>query len=183
MKWFTLSKRPKWGDVLIGVFLVLLIIPQTGQPIRIGINRLKTMVWSPSISNSNERPKISPFEYSLLNLDQKTTIQSIGKGEITFLGFWATWCAPCVAELPSIETLYEDYGDDVNFVLVTREQPETVADFLAKKGLGLPVYFPVSEVPEALQSPSIPTNFLIDQKGHLLIEDTGAANWNSAKVR
>ena len=141
------------------------------------------MVWSPSISNTDERPKISAFAYSLLNLDQETSRQSIGKGEITFLSFWATWCAPCVAELPSIQALYQDYGEDVNFVLVTRENPETVVDFLAKKELDLPVYFPVSQVPEELQSSSIPTNFLIDQEGHILIQENGAANWNSAKVR
>lgn len=88
-----------------------------------------------------------------------------------------------MAELPSIEALYQDYGETINFVLVTRETPEVVNRFLQKKGYTLPVYFPLSQLPETLQSNSIPTNFLIDGKGNILIKETGAANWNSKKVR
>ncbi len=183
MKLFPFRKRSKWFDFLLGVFIVLLIIPQTGQPIRIGINRLKTMVWSPSIEKTEEQVHIPAFEYSLRNLDQERVTQRIGDGQITFLSFWATWCAPCVAELPSIETLYQDYKDRINFVLVTHEDPEVVQRFLDKRNIDLPVCFPVSVPPEVLQSKSIPTNFLIDAEGNIRIKETGAANWNSKKVR
>ena len=183
MKLFFFRKRSKWFDFLLGIFILLLIIPKTGQPIRIGMNRLKTFVWSPSISNTGERTKISSFDYSLRNLDENIVTQPIGKGKITFLGFWATWCAPCIAELPSIEALFNDYGQDINFVLVTHEPPRVVNDFIMEKGFEVPVYFPASTVPKALQSSSIPTNYLIDSEGVIIIKETGAANWNSENVR
>lgn len=176
-------KRSKWIDFLLGVFIILILIPQTGQPIRVGINRLKVMVWSPSIEANEKQATIPAFDYGLRNLNQEKVIQRIGESQITFLSFWATWCAPCVAELPSIEALYEDYKDQINFVLVTHENPEVIQKFLEKKDLSLPVYFPTSIPPKALQSKSIPTNFLIDGEGNILIKETGAANWNSKKVR
>lgn len=183
MKLFPFAKRSKWFDFLLGIFILLLIIPQTGQPIRLGIHRLKTMVWSPNIEAVEKQVHIPAFNYALRNLDDKQVTQPIGDGRITFLSFWATWCAPCVAELPSIEALYQDYKDEVDFVLVTHENPEVVQGFLDKKNLNLPVYFPIAAPPEALQSKSIPTNFLIDGEGNVLIKETGAANWNSKNVR
>jgi thiol-disulfide isomerase/thioredoxin len=176
-------KRSKWIDFLLGVFILLLLIPQTGQPIRVGINRLKVMVWSPRIEADEKQAAIPAFDYGLRNLNQEKVTKRVGDGQITFLSFWATWCAPCVAELPSIEALHEDYKEQINFVLVTHENPEVIQKFLEKKDLNLPVYFPISIPPKALQSNSIPTNFLIDGEGRVLIKETGAANWNSKKVR
>lgn len=177
------KKKVKWSDLLFGVFILLLIIPQTRKPIQVGINQLKVKVWSPSLELEETAIKIPAFDYSVQDLEGVNNQLPIGDGRITFLSFWATWCAPCVAELPSISALYQDYGDNVNFVLVTHEEPEVVKSFLTKKGYELPVYFPFSQVPEALQSKSIPTNFLIDGEGKLRIKETGAANWNSKKVR
>ncbi|MEO0570160.1 MAG: TlpA disulfide reductase family protein [Bacteroidota bacterium] len=176
-------KKLSGGDFLFGIFILLMIIPQTGQPIQVGINRLKMMVWSPSIEDDETQPTITAFDYSLRNLDNENVIQPIGEGRITFLSLWATWCAPCVAELPSIEALYQDYRDRIDFVLVTHENPELVRGFLQKKDLNLPVYFPASTLPEGLQSKSLPTNYLIDGEGNILVKETGAANWNSKKVR
>lgn len=183
MKQFSFAKRSKWVDFLLGVFILLLLIPQTGQPIRVGINRLKTMVWSPSIERAEKQVHIPAFDYALRNLDQEPVTQRIGDGQVTFLSNWATWCPPCVAELPSIEALYQDYKDRIDFVLVTHENPEVVQGFLDKKDLDLPVYFSASQLPEALKSNKLPTNYLIDAEGNILIKETGAANWNSTKVR
>lgn len=180
---FLMKKKFNWSDILFVVFIVLLIIPQTRKPIQVGINRLKIMVWSPSMESEETAIKVPAFDYRVQDLEGTKSIQRIGDGKITFLSFWATWCAPCVAELPSIIALHGDYGSEVNFVLATRESPEVVKPFLEKKGYHLPVYFPLSKVPEGLESNSLPTNYLIDGDGTILIKETGAANWNSKKVR
>ena len=183
LKLFSFTKRSKWVDFLLGIFILLILIPQTGQPIRVGINRLKTMVWSPRLEPQEKQETVPAFGYVLKDMNQKRVVRQIGDGSITFISFWATWCAPCVAELPSIEALYQDYKDKIDFVLVTHENPEVVQRFLDEKQFDLPVYFPASLPPEMLQSTSIPTNFLIDAEGKILIKETGAANWNSTKVR
>ncbi|MEM8926997.1 MAG: TlpA disulfide reductase family protein [Bacteroidota bacterium] len=178
-----LLKKLSGGDFLLGVFILLLIIPQTGQPIQVGLNRLKTMVWSPSMEPVEKQVHVPPFDYPLQNLAGKHVSLRIGEGRVTFISLWATWCPPCVAELPSIAALYQEYEGHMDFVLVTHERPEVVHTFLNKKKYDLPVYFPASELPEALQSNKLPTNYLIDAEGNILISETGAANWNSKKVR
>jgi len=183
MKAFPSIKKGGWGNFFLGVFILLLIIPQTGQPIQVALNRLKVLVWSPSVEKAETMEKVSAFSYPTLGLDGQRVSHSIGKDKVTFLSFWATWCAPCVAELPSIAALHKDYQDHINFVLVTRERPEVVNAFLDKKGLDLPVYFPSVEVPEVLRSNKLPTNYLIDGEGKILIKETGAADWGSTKVR
>ncbi|UOY08681.1 TlpA family protein disulfide reductase [Muricauda sp. SCSIO 64092] len=180
---FPFLRKIGWSDWAFGLFVVLLIIPQTRKPIQVGINRLKVAIWSPGVHTTKEADSVAAFTYSLRDLEGKEATRRIGDGRITFLSFWATWCAPCIAELPSIEALYQDYGDAVDFVLVTYENPEVVQRFLSKKGIQLPVFHPLTEVPEVLQSSSLPTNYIIDAEGNILIKEKGAANWNSKKVR
>lgn len=183
MKAFPSIKKGAWGNFFLGVFILLLIIPQTGQPIQVAINRLKVMVWSPSVEKAETMEKVPAFTYVTQSLEGQGIAHFIGKDKVTFLSFWATWCAPCVAELPSIAALHKDYKDQISFVLVSRENPEVVKRFLDKKDLNLPVYFPSMEVPEVLQSNTLPTNYLIDGKGNIVIAEKGAADWNSKKVR
>ena len=50
-------------------------------------------------------------------------------GTVIFLNFWATWCPPCVAELPEIQKAYEKHGNEVAFMLVANQEPAVVEDF------------------------------------------------------
>ena len=164
------------------VLIALLLIPQTRKPIKVGLNKLRVMVWSPSVKNV-EGEMLKPFNYTVNDLNNEPQSIPIGQGKVTFLSYWATWCPPCIAELPSIQDVYTDYGDKVNFVLLTKEDHDVVERFLVKKDYALPVYFPQMKAPELLRSRSFPTNYLIDAHGTILIKETGAADWNSQKVR
>lgn len=176
-------KRPSISNLLFGLFIVLLLIPQTRTPIQVAVNRLKMFVFSPSAMDKNEQTQIQPFEYQLTDINGDDIVISIGKDKVSFISYWATWCPPCIAELPSIQKLYTDYGDRLNFMLLTNENPEVVQRFIEKKGFTLPIYFPTMQTPEALDSNSLPTNYIIDSKGNIIVKEKGAANWNSKKVR
>ena len=99
------------------------------------------------------------------------------------VNLWATWCPPCIAEMPDLQALYNEYGDRVEFLFVTQENKETVQQFLNKKGYTIPVYIPTSKTPEELSSRSIPATYLIDKKGAIVINKKGAANWDSTSVK
>ena len=176
-------RKPKISDIIFVVFIALLLIPQTRTPIQVALNKLKVAVWSPSVEDVEDQRQVPPFQYAVRDLEGKVKHIGIGQGKITFLSYWATWCPPCIAELPGIQDLYKDYGDKVNFVLLTQEEPERVQRFITKKGYDVPVYFPQMQAPEMLQDNSIPTNYIIDGQGNITIKETGAADWNSAKVR
>lgn len=178
-------KKPnfKISDILFVVFIALLLIPQTRTPIQVALNKLKVLVWSPRAEAVEDREKVEAFTYVVRDLNGVSKNLGIAQGKVTFLSYWATWCPPCIAELPGIQALYTDYKDTINFILLTQEDVVRVNGFMDKKGYDLPVYIPQMPPPEVLQENSIPTNYVIDAQGNILIKETGAADWNSTKVR
>ena len=177
------KRKFKISDIIFVVFIVLLLIPQTRTPIQVAVNKLKVAIWSPTVEDAEDQNQVTPFQYTVVDMEGEAKSISVGKGEVTFISYWATWCPPCIAELPGIQDLYTDYGDKVNFMLLTQEAPEKVQRFITKKGYDLPIFFPQMQAPEVLQENSIPTNYVIDGKGNIIIKETGAADWNSKKVR
>lgn len=106
------------------------------------------------------------------------------KGKVVFLNFWATWCGPCLKEMPDIQKLYDDYGDKVGFLLVTQEETTKVDAFLQKKDYTLPIYFTDTEdIPKELASKSMPTTYIIGKQGKIALAETGARDWNGPEVR
>jgi thiol-disulfide isomerase/thioredoxin len=105
------------------------------------------------------------------------------KGKIIFVNFWATWCPPCIAEMPSMQKLYTNYQDKMVFLFVTTDSFEKANAFLVKKNLDLPVFQSVSNPPLEMESSTIPATYLIDQQSNTVIAKIGAADWNSDSLR
>jgi peroxiredoxin len=85
--------------------------------------------------------------------------------------------------MPDLQKLYSDFKDEVDFYFITSEEPQVVNSFLEKRNFNLPVYYFLSSPPDLLKSSSLPTTFLIDRNGQIIMKKTGAANWNSKAVR
>lgn len=163
------------------VLLALVLIPQTGTPIRVFVNRL--ISFSPSVINEEKRELLSDYNWPLQSIDGNQLNLSQSKNKVIVLNVWATWCPPCIAEMPSLQELYDEFKEEVDFYFVTYEDPEPVRRFLEKREYTIPVYFPRARAPEELESASLPTTFLIDQNGAILIRKVGAAKWASEKVK
>ncbi|MBE15203.1 MAG: TlpA disulfide reductase family protein [Dokdonia sp.] len=176
------KKTFSWQNILFVVFIAILIIPQTRKPIQVALNQLVVAVATPAPLEKEAQIQVTPFEYELITLDGFTRKAPIGKGRVTFISYWATWCPPCIAELPSIAALYTAYGNKVDFLLITDEDPAVVFAFLEKKSLNLPVVFPAMPTPDILRETSIPTNYIIDAEGRIIIKKQGPANWDSDQV-
>lgn len=178
-------KKPKLSNVLFIAFIALLIIPQTRTIIQVNLQKVLVKVnpFGPKAIAVDEQIQLTPFDYKLQSIEGIYREAPIGKGKVTFISYWATWCPPCIAEMPSIAELYADYGNKVDFLLITQEEPEVVARFLEKKELNVPTVIARMTTPEELKERSIPTNYIIDQKGKIVLKEQGAANWNSDDVR
>lgn len=96
-------------------------------------------------------------------------------GKPRFINFWATWCGPCVGELPAINRVAQRWQGKVQFAGVAAESvPVDVAELADRKKLTYPIYvIPDAEVHEWGVS-AFPTNFLLDGEGHVLWTDAGA---------
>ncbi|MFK2820754.1 TlpA disulfide reductase family protein [Flavobacteriaceae sp. LMIT009] len=175
-------RKPKASNIIFFVVIALLIIPQTRKPIQVALNKV-IAVFGPLIIDEGKR---SVFEYSSWRLEGLNGEQINFKdleGEVVLLNFWATWCPPCIAELPHIQELSKEYGNRIKIVLVSGESLNKVSSYFDKKGYDLNSYHPLESYPKGLNISSIPRTFLIDEQGKIVIDKTGAANWNSNKVR
>ncbi len=115
--------------------------------------------------------------------DMKGNPVVMDSSKLVFINVWATWCGPCNAEMPSIETLYERYKDNpkMAFYVVSDEEPMTVLSFLEKKQYRLPFYLYGGAYPEALNGNAIPRTYIV-KNGQVLSEQIGAINWNDPKI-
>ena len=172
--------KKNWSNLLFGAFILLMIVPQTRMPIQVFIQRF--ISFSPSEINKEDRTILKEYDWNLASLNSEKLNLSQSEGKVILINFWATWCPPCVAEMPELQELYDTYGDKVDFYFVTSEQPETVNFFLEKKGFDIPVYIQIEISPSVLESSSLPTTYLLSKSGEIVMRKTGAASWNSDKV-
>lgn len=173
--------RKNWSNILFILFIVLLLVPQTRKPIQVAFNRL--IAFSPSEISKDKREKLEDYHWKLKDLDENLHYLGKSEGEVILINFWATWCPPCIAEMPSFQDLYNDYGSKVKFYFVSSEETGKLKQFLEKKQYDLPVYQPLSAAPQLMQSNSLPTTFLISRTGEVVVNKKGSANWNDKSFR
>jgi thiol-disulfide isomerase/thioredoxin len=121
--------------------------------------------------------------WSLVDLNGSHAQLGDFDGEVILVNFWATWCAPCRAEMPSLDKLYKDYGAKVQFLIVSNEDPEPLKEFMDKKKYNFPVWLTLSVPPPSMKTKSIPATFIINKRGQIVYNKQGAFDWNSKKVR
>ena len=108
------------------------------------------------------------------------------RGKVLFVNFWATWCVPCVREIPSIVRLKESLGDaPVEFLLISiDESPRDVRKYLRKHATSLPVYIRNWKPGEStFRGVAIPTTYLVSADGEMVYHHTGAADWSGREIR
>lgn len=91
-----------------------------------------------AFAETAEIGKVAPdFEFKSMETGETVKLSDYqAEGKVVFINFWATWCPPCVMEIPDIQKLYETYGDTLEVVGVSVDTDEAaVADFIAKNGL------------------------------------------------
>ena len=176
-----ISKSQK-NNLIFLVIIALLIIPQTRQPIQVFLHKGLSLI-GPSVINPEDRINIDNISWKLEDLNGNTFDYSSTKNKVVLINFWATWCLPCIAEMPSFEKLYNDYNDKIVFLFVSSESKDKISKYIENNNYSFKVYNPKSQYPKYFNVRSIPRTFLIDKKGNIVIDKTGATNWNSNKIR
>ncbi len=120
----------------------------------------------------------------LMDADGKITSLADLKDKVIFLNYWATWCPPCIAEMPSISKLHKEMGNDIAFILLSFDKNfETAKDFDKRKGYNLPIYTLVGNLPAMLQSSALPTTYIIDTDKNIVLAHEGMANYNTDEFK
>jgi len=173
--------KKHFSNILFGIFILLLIIPQTRMPIQVFLQRL--IAFSPSTVKVEKRETLADFSWQLKEVNGLGVNLNESENRVILINLWATWCPPCIAEMPSFQDLYDDYGDKVDFYFITSETGLKINTFMERHNYNLPVYQPLEDAPALLNSRALPTTYVINKTGEIVINKTGVANWNSAKTR
>ncbi|TXN34299.1 TlpA family protein disulfide reductase [Flagellimonas hymeniacidonis] len=175
-----LSKDQINSAIWILVILIILFTP-IGFHLKVFVGKL--FAGNADVVELSEQKTLKNYNWNLVDLKGNELNFESQKDKVVFVNFWATWCPPCIAELPSLVKLHNDYGDKVAFYFVANDEKTKVTTLLEKKNYQLPVYFEISETPTQLQSKSIPATYIINKSGNIVVAEKGAANWNSESTR
>mgnify|MGYP000857541945 FL=1 len=178
-QWEKFKAKSLWGKFTDILFLVFIFMMLTTDG-RIFFQRmiLKTGVFGDF--NSNESRVLSEESMVWRFEDENGRAASLKdfEGQTVFLNYWATWCPPCNAEMPSIIDLMEKTKGKVKYVFLTHESKEKVVKHLARKQWELPVFYYSIAPPAEISSPSLPTTFIIDPQGKLIYQSKGMRDWS-----
>lgn len=183
-KHFTLSNL--FTTILIVFVLAMLIKPNfKGYVIQ---NLMKVGLFQPKIPASAETMLVET-ESSLET--ENILFKSINgeiidlkdqSGKVVFINFWATWCPPCIAEMPTIQKLYTHFKDDdrILFLLVDVDnKPDRSQKFMDKRKFDLPVYTAVSAIPHILLTGAIPTTVVLNKNRKIVFKHEGTADYSN----
>lgn len=113
---------------------------------------------------------------------ERVTLEDF-RGKVVVLNFWATWCPPCVREMPALDRLHALlHGDRFAVVAVSTDRGNTAGlrRFYQRTGVThLPIYHdPTSTLARALKVEGLPTTYILDHTGRILAEHTGYMEWD-----
>jgi cytochrome c biogenesis protein CcmG, thiol:disulfide interchange protein DsbE len=132
------------------------------------------------------RPGTAAPGFRLPSLEGGEVDLAAYRGKVVLLNFWATWCPPCVAEMPSLERLHRDLGPE-GLAVLTVSADDDIAElrgFVKRHGLTLPVLLDPDgrNAGRAYRTTGYPETFVLDRSGILLHHYVGAARWDTPEA-
>ncbi len=102
------------------------------------------------------------------------------EGKVVFINFWATWCGPCIQEMPTIASVQEKLNHkEVVFLLASNEEPAQIETFSSKRSYKF--HYVHLDNMEALNIQALPTTFIYNSEGKLKFSETGFRMWDEQK--
>jgi len=115
----------------------------------------------------------------LLTLEGKPIRMTDYQGKTVFINFWATWCKPCVREMPTIAKAKEQLSGKMNvvFLFPSNEEVDRIREFKEKRGFDF--NFVRVQNLEALNIQALPTTFIFNPEGKLIFSEAGFRDWGT----
>ncbi|NIK72579.1 thiol-disulfide isomerase/thioredoxin [Thermonema lapsum] len=181
--WF--KKIPSW---LFAVLLLLVLYSTGTLPSFIG-GMQRLILWTGLMDARPQKMEAAPVlqeHWQLQTADGRQLALQTLKGKVLVINLWATWCPPCVAELPGLRRLQarieQEGKENIHLLLVNIEEQkhkDKVLRFAKKKDIYSITYFPLSPIPALLQSKAIPATFVFSPSGQLVYRREGMANYDN----
>jgi peroxiredoxin len=175
------------------LYLVAAIVVMTGLTLVVlnGHRGARIPAGSSGIPAQSEAPIAAGSQaanFDLEKLDGTTVSLESLRGKVVFLNVWATWCEPCREEMPSMQTLYDDFKGNKDFVMLAVSQDvkgrAAVAPYVAKNDYQFTILLdPENKLMDSYEISGVPETFIIDRKGQIVAHHMGAFDWSRPDVK
>lgn len=178
---------PKGSPVIFRVLAPIVVVVLLAAAVLFVLPR-----WlEPDAGTSGARQKIAVGEVltglKFTDLEGKTyTLDDFGK-ELYLINFWASWCPPCLVEMPSMEKLRSSFvnqGFEVLAVDVEEGAPQQAPPVVKRLGLSFPIFHdPENYLGDLFDITALPYSAIVDRKGEILLLQRGERDWNTDEIR
>jgi Thiol-disulfide isomerase and thioredoxins len=140
---------------------------------------LSLIVFTAAIASNAQQMDLPKTSVRDLNGKQISFNETIEKGKLTLISFWATWCIPCKQEIKNIKTKLDGWKKEVDFNYMTVSIDDSRASAMVKtyaksQGWSFPTYLdPNSDLKRSLNFQNIPYTIIVDQNGKIVYKHTG----------
>ena len=186
------NKRSQWKKEItqwVFIFLIGAALYASGYHTEV-IGRIQSVllytgVLQPDTDESIMHGRRADYNMPLLTVEGEQIYLSEFEGKTIFMNLWATWCPPCIAEMPNIQRLFDDIKDnnDIVFVMASLDQdPQKAWDFVNRKEFTFPVYSVIAK-PRVYDSSVVPTTYVISPQGNIVMEHQGMAKYDTDEFK
>jgi thiol-disulfide isomerase/thioredoxin len=179
---FSVTRSNVFNVLFLIILIVLLVNPAAKGLLIQGL--MKIGLFQPDVKTD---AKPLPVTNSIRFEDAQgnvTSIQSL-HGKVLFINFWATWCLPCLAEMPSINALQQKLQNNKDILIMMVDAdgnlPASIP-FIKKHNYNLTVYKALDAVPSGMIGNAIPTTVVINKQGKIVFKHEGVADYDNSKV-
>jgi thiol-disulfide isomerase/thioredoxin len=172
--------KKRWASILFyGIIILLIFSPGAKswllqQVVSTGLLKAEIKNGAKDLQNA--------ATFSFIDGEGKTSTTADLKGKVVFINFWASWCPPCRAEMPSLENLYQKLKDNSNFVFLFINEDDDRSKglkYLEANDFTIAFYQASGNVPAEIFSGSLPTTIVLNKKGKVVLKHSGMARYDT----
>lgn len=182
-----IKKKTVLQYLVMGSIFLVLFFTGTGKEAFAFIQKgiLKTGIVNPEVKQEQNPGTEADYQARFINSKGEKVNMEQYKGKVIFMNIWATWCPPCIAEMPGINELYNKVKEeDIIFLMLSVDDDfEKAKRFKKKKGFDFEILMLDGPFPEMYYTQSIPTTFVINAGGELALAHMGMADYDTADFK
>jgi thiol-disulfide isomerase/thioredoxin len=142
----------------------------------------KMFATTPTVISTENRGKLLTYDWKLKRADWSHFNFKEAEGKVVFINFWATWNLPSRAQLDDIQSLYERYGDNVEFYVITNEERELPEEMMVRKGYTFPITYQIIGEPSPINLLKEGGSYILDSNGNIVVHQTAIADWDNDTI-